>query len=246
VSDTRSSVVKEANALSTPKGAFSLRLSRAFLVLWFMCGLLAVGCTDDARSEASISGWGVFGAGAVKLELPASFVGGDPGDPNVMAALKEVAEGNPVPEVREGLHSYLDSIDLDIELRKKQGGVTDAPLMVIWGTPDTKGQMPEVMVRRLYLGGVPGARDSSMTSLVRTLMAGYAENEWSLDSIAEDRAYVTSWHTPDSSADTAAWEQRVMAVSGGYLYEFWFSYRGDASAEIKDVFAESAESATVN
>ena len=73
------------------------RFPTALGVLVCACGLAVTGCHDGGSKPSSHSQWATLEGELVSLSLPDSFKGGDPSDPEAMAALEGIAASNPDP-----------------------------------------------------------------------------------------------------------------------------------------------------
>ncbi len=207
--------------------------------------LLTLGAAVDGCSGRS-SDQVTFESEYVSLQLPDSFVGGDPADPNVMAALKKHAEKNPDSETRADLKSYLDGLESDIRRDEEYHFVRNGPLLLLWGEPDKDGSMAEVYVSRVLVQNILPLTDgdSSMEALVKGLNF-WPESEWYIDNLTADAAEVLLYHVKESPDDMTVREHHVFKATAEYVYEFTYVYYDEISADLDSVFASSADTATV-
>jgi hypothetical protein len=225
---------------------------RGFLVAALLlagCALLAVGCDDSDSGLASpLEDWVTFEGEYVSLQLPGSFVGGDPSDPKAMAELNERAASHPDPGERGNLQSYLRALQDDISEREQYSIENLGPLLVVWGTPSADGSTPSVVVRRFPLDGgllVETDGDVSMKALVDAEMFIWPEAEWTVASMTEDRAHVVVHHAAESPDDRTIKGHMVFRAAGDYMYEFDYTYQQESNPALDAAFAASTETATV-
>ena len=143
------------------------------------------------------------------------------------------------------MQSYLSGLKADIQERNDYSLENLGPLLVVLGQPDKDGSIPGVQVRRFPIEGgllVQTDGDSSMEALVGAEMFVYEESEWSVESLTEDRAYVTLHLL---GTDMPLQRHIVFMATQEYMYEFYYTYVGRPDAVLEAVFAASVHTAAV-
>lgn len=234
---------EESQYVSWRRGHVARRKSYvAALCLFLTLAAVLGGCASSPTELVT------FESEYVSLQLPDSFVGGDPEDPSVMAALEERAASNPDPDERSDIQSYLSEVKAHIQERSDHDLENLGPLLVVLGQPDKDGSTPSVLVDRspIERGLMPRTGgDSSMEALVGAEMLGCDKADWSIESLTEDRAYVTYRHQGATPGDMTFQKHIVLRATQEYMYEFYYAYYEQPNAALEGVFAASVQTAVV-
>jgi hypothetical protein len=210
-----------------------LRLLAVLLLVG--CVWATSGCRNPGVRDADTSAWVTFEGDGISLRLPATFVGGDPRDPLVLAALEKRAAGNPIPALREELLSIVDYY-------REEAEAADPFLdlkLVAWGEPNSEGRMPSVNV------------DTDVRRTDQSMQAHVDEYcrlpgaEVTVESVAEDRAYcVRRRQVKDSETNKRVWALehivfRFADPSFGRVVLYGFDSESDTALD--QIFRASAE-----
>jgi hypothetical protein len=145
------------------------------------CILAAVGCVySDSESD-----WVTFEGPWISLDLPDSFMGGDPRDPEVMPILREMSESRSDSQDRESLLQWLDNVD-------KIATPGTSLYLVALAAPDDGRSIAIVTVHRLPLRDLLDLTDgdSSMRALVDAYMDPVPREYWKIDNLKAEEASV--------------------------------------------------------
>jgi len=214
------------------------------------CALMVAGCGDsDPGTALSTEDWVTFEGKYASVRLPDSFVGGDPADLTVMAALFERAASIPDSDERASVESDLNDLhSRALEGDKYQLGSAQV-LLAVFGEPGAGRFLPAALVSRSALDErdlVQIQQDRSIRSLVDGRMHAWPESEWRVESLAQDRASVAALHMAEGADDMTIKERLVLRVVGTYVYEFDYMYFEVSDPHLDAVFAASAETIIVN
>ena len=193
------------------------------------CALIAGACGGSETGSAVPSGWVTFEGESISLALPDSFVGGDLGDPAVFAALEEAAAANPNPGGAQVMGLTLRSLQSQWE----ESGFE------LWmlGEADADGQMPVVQAGR---GDMPA--NTSLEAWIEEYTAGFADHDWTVESVTEDQAYVVErWE----GTDWAVLRHWAFRAVGPYLYRVSCMFEDASNTALEAVFRQSAATIVV-
>jgi hypothetical protein len=76
-------------------------------------------------------------------------------------------------------------------------------------------------------------------------MDDWPESEWTMQSIAEDRAYVVLRHMAEGPEDFTFQQCGLHWVAGEYMYMFEYRYLGETDADLEAIFQASIDTAVV-
>jgi hypothetical protein len=209
------------------------RVLAALLVV----ALVAAGCGSSQAGESASADWVTFEGQSVSLDLPKSFKGGDPRDPDVIAALEKIAARNPNPTFAKNWASYLEDLPMSAA-----GVLTE---LAAWGEPNAYGHMAMVTVKRTELEGW-----AEWTSLQEFAQMGVVLNHppdysYTVESMTENRAFVVVRDAYEKAPEDVLFYYQVILTDGKYLYTIFYNFDAESNTALDAVFRASAGSIVV-
>jgi hypothetical protein len=213
-----------------------MALKRTVVLAIGICVLLVTSCTDSGgpNGNGSSSKWVTFRSGWISLELPDTFKGGDPRDPNALSALRALAARHPEPAVKENLLEYLDSLESDIK-----SGWSSVEL-IVWSEPDAQGRMAEVQAL------VPPAHDGwGFQDYVDDQLAWGPDSGLKLEAQTQSEAYFTYLGPGLTPEDDTVRMYQVLVMAGEAPDIVWYTYDQPTNSDLDKIFRESAKTIKV-
>lgn len=199
------------------------------LVIVLGCVLVGSGCGgSETTGGATPSGWVTFHGESISLALPSTFVGGDPSDPTVFAALQASAANDPVASQALGWKLALQSLQTVL----KNGGIA----LYILGKPDADGHMTVVQAQKQPW-------DDTLRAWIDKRKTTFADHQWTVDSSTDDQAYlIEKWEGNDGPA-LRHWALRL---ADSYLYQVSCTFDSASDTALEAVFRTSAGTIVVS
>jgi hypothetical protein len=193
------------------------------------CSAVAAGCGGSSTQATLGPGWVTFVGQSISMALPESFAGGDLADPAVFATLEEAAAHNPDQKAAQVMQLTLGSL----KTRWEGSGIQ------LWmlGEANADGQWPVVQAIR---GDMPS--NMTLEACIEEYTARYQDHEWTVESVSEDRAYLTErWQ----GTDRAMLRHWALRVAGPYLYEISCTFDDEADTALESIFRTSVDTIVV-
>ncbi len=169
------------------------------------------------------AGWITFQGDSISLALPDSFEGGKPTDADVAAMIEQGIALNPS---LAGLESIMEAVDIQ--------------LLMFGESTSGSGGMPVVLAFRQALPSTV-----SLELYIETSMAQYSDEQLTIETVEDDRAYFVLRSPAWEGADVMALQHYALRRAGSYLYAVIYTFDDESNTALDSIFRTSADTIVV-